>query len=303
MIDKTFMEADGFDENNLPDVASVISNADENAKRAIVVYLFLAMDKKPDEQTLRLFDEFFAEKDGVAGEYSLGNGYTDFNEDRELIIRLCNAWLDKVDADDRYEMITEAIRMSENISHDVYFGLALKQFKAVCNQAMGTSGTYGFVSIHVAKLIYSLLLFGTREGIYEGNRKKLVRFIVRFTKRDKASLAEMEEIVQKMPVIEKQINEVLKNSATGTYEQIFMQLEPLKNEKKSLEVYLHELFRRDLFEKHDKEEQKEEAQVHEEYTLGERITDGICEGIERVTDFLCSPLEFLTDKITDLSLR
>ena len=294
--------------SELPGLVEALAESDENAKRAITAYLFLAMEQKPDERLLQLFDELFLVRGGEAGEYSLANGYGDFADDRDAVIRMCDAYLDSaVDSDERYELAVEVIREAEHgmFGHPVmalYMLPAKKALNSHLNKARGTSGSYGFLSVNVALLVYNLVLAGMRAGIYEGNRKKLVRFIVRFTKRDKAALAELEETARMTLALEARVAEVKKAGAADTYEQISARLAGLYTEELVVKKQLDNLLRRDLFAEREQEEKQEpEEEAYEDAGPAQRIVegigDGICAGIETITDVICAPFEWLTDKI------
>jgi hypothetical protein len=210
----------------LPGLVEALAESEENAKRAIAAYLFLAMERKPDERLLQLFDELFLARGGEAGEYSLAEGYGDFADDRDAVIRICDAYLESAgDSDERYEMAVEAIRGAEqgmfsDPAMALYMLPAKKLWNSHFNRQEGTSGSYGFLSVNVALLVYNLVLAGMRAGIYEGNRKKLARFMVRFTKRDKAALTELEEVVRKTLALEERVAGVKQSGTTETYEHI-----------------------------------------------------------------------------------
>jgi hypothetical protein len=164
------------------------------------------------------------------------------------------------------------------------------------------TGSRGFPPANMALLIFNLVLTGMRETIYEGDRKKLVRFIVRFTKRDKASLAELEELAEQILVLDKLQAEIKENGATDTYEHISARLAELQGDELVLKQRLEKLLHRELFAEPAQEEQEEDAEEPEDVNPGQRVfdsvTDGICTGIETVTDLICAPLEWLTDKIS-----
>jgi hypothetical protein len=178
---------------------------------------------------------------------------------------------------------------------------AKKLWNSHCNRQEGRSGSYGFLSVNVALLVYNLVLAGMRAGIYEGNRKKLVRFMVRFTKRDKAALAELEEVVRKTLALEERAAGVKQSGATETYEHISARLAALQAEELPVKQQLDNLLRRDLFAECEPEKEAEGEEEYEEAGPAQRIVDsladGICTGIETVTDVICAPFEWLTEKM------
>ena len=215
--------------SELPGLVEALAVSDDNAKRAFTAYLFLAMEQKPDERLLQLFDEMFLARDKEAGEYSLAYNCGDFAEDRDAVIRICDAYLGSAeDSDERYELVVEAIRIE------------------VIREGEDEFSPYRFNRMYMALLVYNLVLAGMQAGIYKGNRKKLVRFIVRVTKRDKAALAELEEMARKMLALEERVAEVKKVGTTDTYEQISAQLAGLQAEKQVIKEQFEELFCSDM---------------------------------------------------------
>jgi hypothetical protein len=295
----------------LPGLVEAFAESEENAKRAIVAYLFLAIERKPDERLLQLFDELFLARGGEAEAYSLAKGYGDFTDDRDAVIRMCDAYLGSAeDSDERYKLAVEAIRGAEQgmFSHPAMalYMPVKKLWNSQCNREQGTSGSYGFLSVNIALPVYNLVLDGMRAGIYEGNRKKMARFMVRFTKRDKTVFAELEEVARKMLALEERVAGVKQTGATETCEHISARLAALQAEELPVKKQLENLLRRDLFAEHEPEVAAEtEAEEYEEAGPAQRIVDsvadGICTGIETVTDVICAPFEWLTEKMMGLA--
>jgi hypothetical protein len=199
----------------------------------IIAYCFLAIDREFDERSRRLFDEFFilkryahrylvrkgllsegeslpAEDDAVIAfcrdrgvknilKYFpgvlarsrvmgfLGVLYNDVTGDRDRVIPETEKYLSETEEDEsRYDRATELIRAMD---------------EGICNFAV---------------LIWNLVSTGIYEGIYEGNRKKLVRFLVRHTKRDKASLEEMEEVARTMTALDEKRSAIRREGAAET---------------------------------------------------------------------------------------
>lgn len=282
--------------------------ANGDTGKAAIAYCFLAIDRELDERTGRLFDEFFSLKQYAnryllrkglipAGEnlpdgdeaivefcrgrgvknivkYFPGGGCGDFDGRRGRIIAECEQYLSQAEEDEtRYERAAELIRSMD-----------------------------GGIS-NFAVLVWNLVSTGIYEGIYEGNRKKLVRFLIRYTKRDKSALAEMEETARTMAALDEKRAAIQREGASDTYEHTSARLAELRVEEKTAKKRLKELIGRDLFEKREKTEEDEE-EACEEYSTGEGIVDtigdGIVRGIETVTNILCAPFEFLTEKISGL---
>jgi hypothetical protein len=305
---------DNADQNH--DFDMVLENCDGNGKKAVMAYFFLAIDRKSDERLLRLFDEFFTlekyanrylvrkglksvdeplpdseeeivnfcRERGVKNirKYFPGNGYDDFRKNRDRIIKECDAYLAEIDADeDRYERITEAIR--------------------TINEGYSWMSDIG----NFTQFVWNLVSTAQYEGIYEGTRKKLVRFLVRSTKRDKASLAEMEEVARNMMVIDEKRIAIKKEGTTDTYERTNTRLAALQEEEKPLKKQLKKLIRRDLFERQEENAAEANDCEYEESSTAQRLVDGIGDGIsgaiEWVSDGICGPIEWLTDRIIDLT--
>jgi hypothetical protein len=146
-----------------------------------------------------------------------------------------------------------------------------------------------------AVLIWNLVSTGIYEGIYEGNRKKLVRFLVRHTKRDKASLEEMEEAARIMTALDEKRSAIRREGAADTYEHTSARLGELKAEEKAVKKQLKKLIMRDLYEKRDEAEEE-----YKKPDIADEIGDSIVAGIQKVTDIICAPFEWLTDKMMGL---
>jgi hypothetical protein len=244
----------------LPGLFEALCKSDDNAKRAITAYLFFAVEGNPDERLRQLFDALCLAGGGEAGEYSLAKGYGDFADDRDAVIRICDAYLESAeDSDERYGIALGAIhKASEYIYRKASFfswPKGVQQDHEWHMKLAGTTGTLGFLSVNIALLVYNLVLAGMRAGIYEGNREKLARFIVRFTGRDKAALAELEEVARWMLALEERIAGVKKSGDTETYEHVSSQLAALQAEKLPVKEQLANLFRRDLYAEREPEKE------------------------------------------------
>jgi hypothetical protein len=308
--------------------------AGDNAK-ANIAYCFLAIDREPDECSRRLFDEFFILRQ-YADRYLVRKGLKSDEEslpdDDEAVIEFCRergvknilkyfpggilqesypSFMDNFDygtgrfkngrsyeevtgegeTDMKARIIKETEKyLSETEEDESRYDRATELIRAM-------DGDIGNFAI----LIWNLVSTGIYEGIYEGNQKKLVRFLVRHTRRDKASLAEMEEVARTMAALDEKRLVIRQEGATDTYEHTSARLAELKAEEKAVRKQLKKLITRDLYEKRDETEEEEE---YDEYSSGNEIVDavgdGICKGIQVVTDVVCAPFEWLTDKMMGL---
>jgi hypothetical protein len=259
-----------------------LAKSEENAKRAIVAYLFLAMERKPDEPLLQLFDELFLTRAGETGEkFSLANGYGDFADDRDTVIRICDAYLESAaNSDERYELAVEAIRGAEQgmFSHEE--AAQNTPLNPNVNREKGMSGSCGFLSVNIALFVYNLVVAGMRNGIYKGNRKKLARFIVRFTKRDKAALAELEEVAGVLLEFEDFVTKVKRTPGPEVFQAIGALNIGIAADWQALLVKrLEKLLRRDLFIGMEEEKGYREAEPPKGILEG--VVDGFVPVLKR----------------------
>jgi hypothetical protein len=299
---------------------------DGEDKYAIIAFLLLSLDKKADENGMVRFDGLFGLNDATPeNEEDRGDDADSRKkrETRDAIVRECEAFLDRLDADERYDAIVDEIdRFIQG--EDATFS------KCAIGGSYRTfgGGRNGKLDGNAHRL-YELVKLVIADTGYSGSKRRLLKHLARKWDLDPSALPVLENAARLLPETARKRQEL--SDSDLPHREVAAKLAELDAEEqetgkqlKSLGIaetlaasaYIasqygilnslralngEEPVRPDINEigvMADGGEEDAEPGFGEKVLEG--IGDGICAGIETVTRMICAPFDFLAEKISRL---
>jgi hypothetical protein len=297
---------------------------EEEDKYAIIAFLLLSIDKNAGKDGKVRLDDLFGlnetvpEPEGEEG--SEDNGKNEKQAARDAIVRECEKFLNALHDDERYDTIQDEIdKFIEG--EDAY------NLKCAIGDSYGTFGATRNKLEGAAYHLWDLVKLVVFDTDYQGNKKRLLKHLARKWDIGRSLLPALEEAAQALTSITQERRDLVESDKSfrevnvrlieltareketweklnklGVYEDrtvssIGESWRGMANAASSMAGLLNPDFKVNLEEEGLEDDEDEEE---DEPGLGDKITDGICSGIEKVTDVLCAPLEWMTDKLMGL---
>jgi hypothetical protein len=292
----------------------------EDDKYAIIAFLLMSLNKKADKDGLVRFDDLFGLNEKAPEGEEESSEVQEQRKTRDTIIRECERFLDSLDRNERYDAIQDEIDKfiegADGLRSTCTIGGSYASFSS-SGQNRLEGGAYR---------LWDLVKLVVFDADYNGDKKRLLKHLVRKWNLDQSVLPVLESSAKIIPEIARQREELAESDKP--YREVKARLAELDTEEKEVWNQLKklgiagdratsasiagqfrlinamrsisglELIGPDI---NELEKVAEEAGDEEEdYNIGDRIVDGICTGIETVGDIIAAPFNFLTDKLNGL---
>jgi hypothetical protein len=217
------------------------------------------------------------------------------------VVRECERFLDSLPDDERYDAVQDEI---DNFIE----GKDGRNLKCAIGGSYETfdSGYSALLQVYSAfgrcdKLeggncrLWDLVRLVVFDGDYNGNKRRLLKHLARKWDIDGSVLPRMEDAAKTLAAIERERREL--SESDRPFREVTALLLELETREKEIWGSLEKL---GIVKACVEEKEDEEEYDYEEPSIGDKVADGICSGIETVTNILCAPFEWLTDKISGL---
>jgi hypothetical protein len=315
-----YLEEKDFISGKTWDPPKICWNEDE--KHAIIAFLLLSLDRQADKDGKARLDDLF----GLAGAEPEQDGEeygepAEKRKARDAVVRECEKFLAGLDDEERYDAIQDEIdRFIE--------GEDSRNLKCVIGGSYGTFGAHRNRLEGAAYRLWDLAKLVVCDADYRGNKKRLLKHLARKWGLDGSVLPALEEAAKTLARIEREERDLAESDKP--FREVTALLAGLKTQEKETwqklqKLGVHEnrsesaldqsmrnmtnstldmvrIFNPD-FEadsETDPEGESIEEEEREEPDLGEKIVDGICEGIELAGDILSAPFQWMADKLNGL---
>jgi hypothetical protein len=300
---------------------------EEEEKYAIIAFLLLSLDKKTDQAGKVRFDDFFGlnEPPEEAEEETPFFGYKATREAGAAVIRECEKFLDGLVPGERYDAIVDEI--------DRFIQGEDGRFSQ-CNigASYNTWGIWGIMGNRTlnggAYRLWDLVKLVIDDSDYAGNKKRLLKHLVRKWNIEPSVLPILESAARIIPEIAKNRKDL--SESDMPYREVISRLAELDAEENAVwkqlksngiapdretSAYVAQQLelvnsvraikgeapiRPDINELEAMADEDQDEEDDEEEDMGDKITDSICKGIGIVGDIICAPFNFLTEKISGL---
>jgi hypothetical protein len=326
-----YIEKQHFFTGKTWDTPKIHWNAED--KYAIIAFLLMSIDKKADENGKLRLDDLFGLNETVpepgGGE---GGGTGEKREARDAVVRECEKFLDSLHEDGRYAAVRDDI--DKFIEGEDGYNL-----KCTIGDSYRTfGGTYRGKLEGGNYRLWDLVKLVVFDGDYNGNKRRLLKHLARKWDIDGSVLPALEDTAKTLSAITRERRELTESDKPfREVTALLLELETrekdawkkleklgvdkdrdvsaigetmrgMTNATLSLVGMLNPDFKAALDEEDNDEEEdvegNEDEEEYEEPGIGEKIVngigDGICFGIEKATDIVCAPFEWMTDKLMGL---
>ncbi|MDR0442147.1 MAG: hypothetical protein LBH44_01910 [Treponema sp.] len=282
---------------------------DIDDRYAIIAFLLMSVDKKPDTMSMKKLDTFMGIAPVEKGSDTEENDK--LQAVRNAVVRECGVFLDSLDRNDSYcDSLMDEIDCI--IDGDDNCGIGGGHSVGLLDdEPIKLPGGVHFLFDYIGLIL--------NEGSYSENQKRILRHLARKWKINTSALPVLESSVKSLNEINEKRTGI--SDSDMPYREAVPALSDLEKEEQAVWGKLKEFgitneraidaenynigknFAKALFPFHpllkDKNDCKDEDDEEDakEYTLSDKIGDTIVDGIMKVGDLICAPFEWMTEKI------
>jgi hypothetical protein len=190
-------------------------SCEEEEKYAVIGYLLMSIDKKPDpDRIVRLDDLFGLSDDGDTDDHEDEDNVTagEWQDAKEAVINRCDEFLAGIDPTDRYDIVTDEIDRFIYSDDSLFYP---------SGEFPGGTG-----------LLWALVGTVIDDTDYNGNKRRLLKHIARKLEIDTSVLPKLENAVRNLRSIEKEREEL--KSSDKPYREVTEALSLLEKREKEL---------------------------------------------------------------------
>jgi hypothetical protein len=262
-------------------------NWDEEDRYAIIAFLLMSLGGKFENGGMIRFDDLFGLGEGGEGKMETDEGEEDpetrkKRETRDAVVRECGKFLAGLDDEERYDVVQDEIDKFIEGKGGSY-GCAI-------------GGGYGSFRLDGGPWrLWDLVRLTAFDGDYQEGKRRLLKHLARKWNIDPQTLPALESSAKRFREIGNERRE-LEESDTP-YREAKARLAALEGEERELwrELKKHGI----AGGLNEPVEEDGEDDEEEEPDLGERIADGICEGIDEFTNTVGECIEGLGSFIAE----
>ena len=300
-----FEDYDNVSDDTINEPNETIWGIDD--RYALIAFLLLSVDNKPDTAGMEQFDAFIGiKKDATIDNEKENDKQKELKSLRYIVVRECSAFLESLNRDESYcdSVIAEIESIIQgNDGCGIGNGYSVGLFSAEPCELPGG-----------AHFIFDFLKMVIYDGDCSDNQKKILKYLAKKWKIDKPTLLILENSVKSLDEINSRRIEI-KNSEISHREAVAA-LANLDMEEQIVWKNLGEVsiineraidaenynigksFVAGFFNPTSKKENEDGEESSKNDGLIDRAGDAVVDGICKIGEIICAPFDWLTEKIT-----